>query len=758
MDTMSAIPATALRERSPTASWPLELQPLLERVVAYNPDADTKLLQQAYDLARDAHEGQSRESGEPYLEHPLAVAHILADLESDVPTLAAGLLHDVVEDTSVSLPSIKKRFGKEVALLVDGVTKLSQTELHRRRLSREAEADDDDATEITPETQRKQAANIRKIFLAMAQDVRVMIIKLADRLHNVSTLDDLPPERRRRIAQETLEIFAPIAHRLGIWHLKWQLEDLSFRHVNPEAYRGISSRLNKTRDEREADVEELRGVLQRHMDEAGIEAEVQGRPKHLYSIHNKIVTQNLKFDQLLDLIGVRVITGTVAECYHVLGIVHQLWLPIPRQFSDYIARPKPNLYQSLHTKVIGPRGEPFEIQIRTREMHRTADFGIAAHWGYKSGSRAERSDRRLEQKLHWFRQQLTDWETDSASDTDFMQSVREDLFADQVFVFTPRGDVIDLPQGSCPIDFAFRIHTEIGLQVAGALVNRRPVKLDYQVQDGDIIQILTRPSATPKYEWLTWVQTSHARSRIRAWFRKQRYSQSMEKGRELVLREAKRLEFTLPQEDSEELRAVANGLHYTSVEDLLAAVGYRHVAPRTIINRLRKQQPTIRELVTGKPTEEARLSLSAGGADDVFIRRSRCCHPLPGDEVLGFVTRGSGLAMHRRGCPNIERAAKAEPERVVEVSWRQDGHQRHPVPLHIETMDRVGVMSDISVIFSDSHVNVENANIRTREGASARWDVVVSVETVKELNDLTSRIARLPDVLAVRRVGTPRRR
>ena len=758
MSTMSTASIAAGSERDAAcAAAELAVEPLLARVREYNADADLGVLRRAFELAAGAHEGQLRVSGAPYLEHPLAVAHILADLHSDVPTLAAGLLHDVVEDTSVSLAAIRRQFDPEIALLVDGVTKLSQTDQNRRRLARAAVEPEEGGLEPRPERQRKQAANIRKIFVAMAKDVRVMLIKLADRLHNVQTLGDLPPARRQRIARETLEIFAPIAHRLGIWHLKWQLEDGAFRYAQTLEYRSVSSRLNRTREEREADVAELRALLEARLTEAGIQAEVHGRPKHLYSIYNKMRTQGLEFKQLLDLIGVRVITETVEECYHVLGIVHQLWLPIPRQFSDYIARPKPNLYQSLHTKVIGPHGEPFEIQIRTQQMHRTAEYGIAAHWQYKGAAPGESQDSRLEQKLRWFRQQLTDWESDSASDTDFMQSVKDDLFADQVFVFTPKGDVIDLPQGSCPIDFAFRIHTEIGLRVMGALVNRRPVSLDYQFQNGDIVEILTRPSAHPRYQWLQAVKTSHARSRIRAWFRKQRYAQAIQKGRDLLQREARRVEMTVPPPEAEDFRLVAAGLNYTSGEDLLAALGFRHVSPRTVLNRLRRQQPQARELVTGKPAVEAELSLTAGGVEGVSLRRSRCCYPLPGEEVVGFVTRGAGLTVHRRGCANLLHSSQAEPERLVELCWRQADHERHPTPLRIETLDRVGVMSDISTIFSESHVNVESANIRTRKGASALWDVVVSVESVEELQQLARHIARLPDVLAVRRVGKVRK-
>src|SRR5688572_7918928 len=458
------------------------VEPLLERVGGYLPEADVDLLRRAYALAEEAHSGQLRDSGAPYIQHPLQVAETLADLTSDAPTIAAGLLHDVVEDTSVDLERIRHEFGEEVARLVDGVTKLSQTELSRRALE---ESGEPDGAPVPVAKQQERAANIRKIFLAMAKDVRVMIVKLADRLHNMQTLEGLDPARQKRIAEETLQIFAPLAHRLGIWHFKWQLEDLSFKYLHREEHDRIVEALARTRRERDEDVVQVRRILQEKLEEHGIKGEIQGRAKHLHSIWNKVNKQELSFEELYDLIAVRVIVNSVEECYHVLGIVHQIWLPIPGLFSDHIARPKPNMYQSLHTKVIGPRGEPIEIQIRTWEMHRTADFGIAAHWNYKEGGRP---DRRFEEKLTWLRQQFFDWQSDSSSDTEFMRSVTEDLFTDQVFVFTPHGDVIDLPAGSGPIDFAFRIHSDVGLHCVGAKVNGRMVPLSTTFKNGDIVE------------------------------------------------------------------------------------------------------------------------------------------------------------------------------------------------------------------------------------------------------------------------------
>ena len=677
------------------------LDSLIERVRKYDPDVDADLLRRAYDLADQAHTGQSRDSGAPYIEHPLEVARILADLNSDAATIAAGLLHDVVEDTSVSLEKIRDLFGEEVARLVDGVTKLSRTELSRKALE---EALAPEGTELTIAKSQERAANIRKIFLAMAKDVRVMIVKLADRLHNMRTLDGVSADRQKRTAEETLQIFAPLAHRLGIWHFKWQLEDLSFKYLEREAHDRLADALARTRSEREEDVSEVRRILQEKLGEYGIKAEIQGRAKHLYSIYNKLDKQELTLNELYDLIAVRVIVDTVAECYHVLGVVHEVWLPIPGLFSDHIARPKPNMYQSLHTKVIGPRGEPIEIQIRTWEMHRTADFGIAAHWSYKEGG--GRPDRRFEEKLTWMRQQLFDWQSDSSTDTEFMRSVVDDLFTDQVFVFTPHGDVIDLPVGSGPIDFAFRIHSELGLKIVGARVNGRMVALNHQFRNGDIVEIMTRPSAQPSYDWLNLVRTSHAKSRIRSWFRKQRHTENVAKGRDLLEKEVARVGADREVLKSERLLELARQMNYQHEEDLLAAVGHGHVAGATVVGRLRAAEPPKPQLITGRPAQEAKLRISAGGLDGLFIRRSRCCMPLPGEDVIGYITRGKGIAMHRECCANIQDALVNEKDRIQRVDWSTTGEEKYPVPLRIDTLDRVGVMADVSAVFSERKINI----------------------------------------------------
>jgi GTP pyrophosphokinase len=733
----------------------LSVEPLLERVRGYNPAADLDVIRRAYDAAYAAHAGQCRDSGAPYIEHPMQVTQILADLQMDVPTLAAGLLHDVVEDTSVGLPVIESQFGGEIARLVDGVTKLSQAEFSQQAL---AAALPDSLVALTPrqsEEQRRRAANIRKIFLAMANDVRVMIVKLADRLHNMQTLDDLPPDRQRRIASETLQIFAPLAHRLGIWHFKWQLEDLAFKHLEPEQYKELVEKVQRTRREREEEVQLAITMLRDRLKAEGIEAEIQGRPKHLYSIWNKVKKQEITYEQVFDLVAVRIIVNTIPECYHVLGLVHELWLPIPGLFSDHIAQPRSNMYQSLHTKVIGPRGEPIEIQIRTFEMHRTADFGVAAHWQYKEGGRP---DRRFEEKLTFLRQQLFNWQSDSQSDTDFLRAVVEDLFVDQVFVFTPHGDVIDLPAGSVPIDFAYRIHSDLGSHCVGAKVNGRMVPLTYRFKNGDIVEILSRPSAQPSPDWLGLVKTSHAKSRIRAWMRRQRHAEHVARGREMLERELQRLGLD-PKEwlKSEKLAAVAKAMNYAQEEDLLAGIGFGYVPATTAVHKMGAHEPPPKEVITGRPVAEAKLSISAGGVDDVYLRRSRCCDPLPGEEVIGYVTRGKGMAIHRRGCPNIARSLEEERDRIVEVAWRQEGNEKHAVRLRVETVDRVGQLTDLAAVFSELHVNIEKADIRSLPNRTALWNLVVDVADLQELEGVVRVLNARQDVLSVQRIGGPAR-
>lgn len=744
---------------------PLDIEPLIERIRAYHGDVDADLLRRAYRMAEEAHAGQLRDSGVPYIQHPLEVAHVLVDLSMDPATIIAGLLHDVVEDTSISLDTIRAQYGEEVAELVDGVTKLSQTELFRRALM-ESGGNRDEPVSI--EKAHERAANMRKIFLAMARDVRVMIIKLADRLHNMKTLEGLPAEKQCRVSEETLQIFAPLAHRLGIWHIKWQLEDLAFKYTNREEYDRIAEMLARTRREREEILEEVRQELRARLDAENadaqrqgrqpIEAEIEGRVKHLYSIWNKMRQQRLSLDEVYDLIAVRVIVNTREECYNVLGMVHELWLPFPGLFSDHIARPKPNNYQSLHTKVLGPRGMPIEVQIRTWEMHRTAHFGVAAHWTYKEGSRVEK---RYEDKLSWLRQQMFDWQSDSSSDQEFLRSVTEDLFTDQVFAFTPRGDVIDLPVGSTPLDFAFRIHSELGLKCTGARVNGVQRPFDYQIRNGDIVEIITRASAQPSFDWLNLVKTSHAKSRLRAWFRKQRHSENVIRGKELLEKEATRLGLDAKElMRSDLLSSVAQQMNYQHEEDLLAGIGHGYVAVTSILNKLRGHGPIRQQVVgwpdadgAGRPIADGKLRITAGGMEDLFVHRSRCCLPLPGEEVVGYVTRGRGIAIHREDCPNALAASEQEPHRIQQLEWAGTAGERFPTSLRMETLDRVGLAATVFAAFGERKINIKKANIRPRPGDTTLWDLVVDVANKDELNHVIRVIGAIPDVLAVSRPG-----
>lgn len=719
---------------------------VLNKVAAYSTDSDIELVKRAYAFAEKVHQGQSRLSGEPYINHPLATADILADLEMDATSIAAALLHDVMEDGHVPIEELQQNFGSDVARLVDGVTKLKLADFELRET-------DAESSKRRHADSRRSAENLRKIFLAMAHDFRVMVIKLADRLHNMRTLSALPPERQKKVAAETLQIFAPLAHRLGIWQIKWQLEDLAFKYTEPQAYADIAEKVAKTRKERESELNELIEEIRARLEKEGLKAEIQGRPKHLYSIHQKMAKQEVDFRDIYDLIAIRIIVDTVAECYQALGVVHDLWMPIPERFDDYIGKPKSNMYQSLHTKVIGPKGEPLEIQIRTRDMHRTAEFGIAAHWKYKEGGRP---DDAFEKKLSWLRQQFFEWQADSKDADEFLRSVTEDLFTDQVFVFTPKGDVIDLPAGSTPVDFAYRIHSDLGNRCVGAKVNGRIVPLNYQFHNGDIVEIISRSNAVPSQDWLSFVRTSTARNRIKAFYRKLHYNESVAKGREILEREIERQ--GLEQEEllkSEHLEKVLESLKFQSEDDLFAAIGYGHVAALTVVNRLKAAQPpSVGLSVSGKrPPVEGKLGIVAGGVGDVAIRRAKCCAPIPGDEIVGYVTRGRGVALHRKGCPNIAIYYEKEPDRMVEVEWTHADGERFQAGLFIKALDRVGLLNDISAIFSESKTNIYSAKIGSRPDKTAYFDLTVEVSDLGHLNRLMSSIASLSDILEVRRTS-----
>jgi GTP pyrophosphokinase len=750
------------------------LESILAKVRRYNPQADAELLKRAHAYAREKHEGQFRNTGEPYITHPIEVVDILAGLEMDTPSLAAGFLHDVIEDCGVSRETLAAEFGDEVAGLVDAVTKLKLVDFERRdpelaaqaalAAEKEAEAAKNDPKRKKRLETRNSADNLRKILLAMARDLRVMVIKLGDRLHNMRTLQGLSEERRKKVAAETMQIFAPLAHRLGIWQVKWLLEDLSFKHLYPEEYADLSEKVSKTRREREKDIKDAIFFLKKKFADAGLEAEIQGRPKHLWSIRNKMLKEEIKFDDIYDLIAIRVITNSLPDCYNALGLVHDLWLPIGGKFDDYIAKKKSNLYQSLHTKVYGPRGEPLEVQIRTWEMHRTAEFGVAAHWAYKEKGEAAKAGAGFDRKMAFLRQQLFDWQQDNKDSNEFLRSVVSDLFTDQVFVFTPKGDVIDLPAGATPVDFAFRIHTDMGQHTAAAKVNGRIVPLDYTFKNGDICAIVTRPSANPSLDWLKIAKTSHARSKIKQHFRKLRYAENIVRGRELMGDEAARL--GLPADtlrDTKRLLEVANALNKATVEDLFAAVGFGDVPLGVVINRLRPAVavPNFADMDEGDikigrrtPASAAKLSIAPGGVDDVAISRAKCCLPLPGDAVVGYVSRGKGMLLHRDGCSNVANFRANEPERLVEIDWQVAENARFETGVIVEAVDRVGLLRDVTEIFSENRTFI--LGIHTRSNTQNRTAVLridFEASCVGYVDTIVRKLHSLDDLLVVHRLG-----
>ena len=748
---------------------------LIQKAQVYHPQADAALLCRAYAYAAEKHEGQSRRSGEPYITHPLSVALILTELEMDDATLAAGLLHDVVEDCGVSRDQLAGEFGEEIADLVDGVTKLKLADFEARSEAEPgARVDALPSPEAPPEgpdalarkkrhgETSKSAANLRKILLAMAKDLRVMVIKLADRLHNMRTLSAMPEHRQKKVAQETLQIFAPLAHRLGIWQIKWQLEDLAFKYINPEAYHELKQKLDKTRAQREKDIATATETLKVRLAEEGIQAEFQGRPKHLYSIYNKMQKQGIDLGEVYDQIALRVIVPTVAECYHTLGIVHQVWMPLPGRFDDYIAKAKSNGYQSLHTKVIGPTGEPLEIQIRTTEMHRTADFGIAAHWQYKEGggkARTPGADKRFEKKMTLLRQQLFDWQSDAKEPGEFLRSVVGDLFTDQVFVFTPKGDVLDFPVGATPVDAAYRIHSDLGKHLAGAKVNGKIVPLTSHFKNGDIVEILTRPNANPSLDWLASAKTSHARTKIKAYFRKLRYASNVARGRELLQKELERLHLDTRHLMSPEiLGKISEGMNHHGQEDLLAAIGYGDAAIGSVVTRLRmlspgESQEEVRSFERGKGSNTGKLQVG-GDLEDVAIVRAKCCQPVPGDEVVGYMTRGKGIALHRHGCANVAHYQQTEPERLIEVDWKpSDPSQRYSTDIKIELVDRLGLLEDIGKLFSEVKTFIQAIRTRSYPNHTAVMQISFDAVDTDHINAMITRLQRLTDVMDIHRLG-----
>lgn len=720
----------------------VEFKHLIDTIHSYLPKAKCDDVTKAYQLAEEAHKDQRRVSGEPYILHPLAVAQILADMKIDTTTITASLLHDVVEDTSYTLDDLKKMFGKEVAFLVDGVTKLS-------RLNYRTKED-------------QQLNSMRKMFLAMAKDVRVVVIKLADRLHNMRTLRYMRSDKQKRIAQETLEIFAPLAHRLGIFNIKWELEDLSFRYLEPDKYYDLVDQMKQKRHVREEIVNEAIDVLKKALDEAHIHCEINGRPKHFYSIYKKMKKDNRDLSQVYDLFAIRVIVDDVKDCYGVLGIVHSLWKPLPYRFKDYIAMPKLNNYQSLHTTVIGTRGQPVEIQIRTWEMHRIAEYGVAAHWRYKEGNQTANKDA-FDEKMGWLRN-LLEWQ-DTSNPKEFVNALKLDAFSDEVFVFSPRGDVIDLPQGAIPIDFAYRIHTDVGHRCVGAKINGKIVPLDYKLKNGDIVEIITSKVGKPSLDWLNIVGSSESRSKIRSWFKKENREENIAKGLDALERECKRLGHDWKALNvGGRLGRVAKQMNAGSEDDLVAAVGYGGFAVNTVLIKLlelhkkdlQKQEEktnslaALEKLKTKKPVKHNGTGILVKGEPGLLVRLAKCCSPVPGDPIIGFITRGRGVSVHRADCPNVTHGQN-DVDRLIDVEWDYDGNERFEVNMEIVAYDRTGIMAEIMATLAEMKISILSVNAKTSDTKNVTIHMGISIKDLAQFEFVATKIRRLKDVYAVER-------
>jgi GTP pyrophosphokinase len=710
-----------------------QLQTLMEEIPKYQPGADLDLLTRAYRFSEASHRGQQRASGEPYLSHPLEVAHLLVDFKMDITTVTAGLLHDVLEDTPTSKADLEREFGDEIAELVDGVTKLGKLAFSSR--------------------EERQAENFRKMLVAMARDLRVLMIKLADRLHNMRTLDYLPLDKARKIAQETLDIYAPLAHRLGMAKVKAELEDLALRTLHPEAYVDLQRRVAKRRLEREAEINQVIAILERKLSEVGIESQIRGRPKHFYSIWKKMHDQGREFDEIYDLTAVRVITNSVRDCYGALGVIHSLWKPVPGRFKDFIAMPKVNMYQSLHTTVIGPKGDPVEIQIRTWEMHRIAEEGIAAHWLYKEKKSGKD---KLDESLLWLRQ-LLETQQDLKDPREFMDTIRVDLFPDEVYVFTPKGDVKALPEGSTPIDFAYAVHTKVGEHCVGAKVNGKLVPLRTPLKQGDIVEIVTSPNQHPSRDWLKIVKSTRARSKINQWLKTEERSRSIALGRELFEREAKKYRLNaLTLLAGDEAKKVASELGFPGVDDMLAAIGYGRTSVQQVLHKL---APTAtleaperpRAPAAARPTK-VEQGVRIRGVEDLLVRFARCCNPLPGDQIVGFITRGRGLTVHARDCLTVAKSV-LDRERLVNVEWDVAEPAKRPVRIAVYIgRDRPGLLSEITGAISSRNGNITKAEVTVTDDRKGINNFVVEVADLDQLQQIMAAIRDVPDVINVERV------
>jgi guanosine-3',5'-bis(diphosphate) 3'-pyrophosphohydrolase len=710
----------------------MSLERLIEIIKQYLPPDKVKLVQEAYEFSSKAHEGQLRLSGEPYIEHPLQISLTLAELQLDADSLSAALLHDVSENCGVPIIDIETRFGSEVAKLVDGVTRLGKISWAGEDIAR----------------RESQAKNLRKMLVAMAEDIRVVFIKLADRLHNMQTLHVMPAQKQISIAQETMEIYGPLAHRLGIWELKWQLEDLAFRYIEPEKYKEIAKLIASRRAQRESFITQVIQTLKEEFERTGLKIEISGRPKHIYSIYQKMQKYEAvgkHFDDIHDLLALRILVDTVADCYNALGIIHSLWHPMPDEFNDYIANPKPNGYQSLHTTVMCMGTTPLELQIRTHEMHHVAEYGVAAHWRYKEG---EKGDIRFEERISWLRQ-LMDWHREFAGAEEFLESVKTDIFNDQVFVYTPMGEIKDLPRGSTPLDFAYRVHTELGHHCVGAKVNGKLVPLNYRLNNGDVVEIMTvKASKGPSQDWLRpnlgYVNTSSAREKIRQWFKKQKRQENIERGRELLEKEMKRLGIKIAEKEE-----LAKLFKYEDVDDFLAAIGYGGISAHTIVMKLVDHTETAR-VVTPAVSKTPASIIKVLGVGDMLTRFGECCHPIPGDAIIGYITRSRGVTVHKKDCPNVvhERAL----ERLIEVEWGQE-ESVYPGKVQVEAWDRVGLVRDITTVVAEEKVNILSVSFANRDDHTTATLLNLETNGLAQLSRIMEKVEGIRGVISVSRVS-----
>jgi GTP pyrophosphokinase len=731
----------SLREQiATTALTVTKFRELLRTMRASRPGDDLQLVRKAYEYSQEHHSGQTRASGEPYLVHPLGVAQVLAEMRMDPVAVASGLLHDSVEDTSVTIVDIRKEFGEQVAHIVEGVTKISQIDFANR--------------------EEQQAENLRKMMLAMVDDIRVVLIKLADRLHNMRTLEHLPAERRHKIAEETLEIYAPIAHRLGMGKIRGELEDLGFQYIDPIAYQQVHEAVEARRKQGEKFLERVEEVLREKLKEAGIPAKVESRIKRLYSIHRKLLRQKITVDQVYDLCAMRVITKTLQDCYGVLGIVHNIWRPVPGRIKDFIAMPRPNFYQSLHTSVITEDGIPFELQIRTEEMHRVAEDGIAAHWKYKDGP-VSAAD---EQRLAWLRQ-VVEWQRDVSDPNEFLSTLKIDLFPEEVYTFTPKGKVVVLPREATPIDFAYTIHTEVGHSCVGAKVNGRMVPLRHKLHSGDIVEILTQPGHKPSRDWLAAVKSSRARNKIKHWLNVHQRERAVEIGRKLIEKEARKYHVALKELKEDELRKIASGYGLGQSDDLMAGIGYGKYSARQVLARLAPASEApipaeaegekhglasvVRRVFGGDHSENA---IRVKGQGDLLVYRARCCNPIRGETVVGYVTRGKGVAVHAINCPNVLNLMY-EPERRIDVEWARDEDSpgSYPVKITVFCDDRFGMLKQITAVISDTKTNIRNVEARTNNG-QGNIDVIMDIIDLKHLENIINGVRKIPGVHDVQRL------